>query len=245
MRVSVALTLASVVVGGGLVLSLARSQSGMSLPPVAGPQGATGPTGPTGTTGAAGATGEVGAQGPIGITGPVGSQGATGATGAAGGTGATGGVGPTGAAGSNGTNGSAGAAGTQGATGPQGSAGATGAMGSAGATGPTGATGSLPVYNSSGILSGAKCWIGSTTTTTGGAWSVSFSSASFANAPTVIPQAVSVSGLIAGQYLAFNTAPTASGVSGNIALGTTLSILGATLIAGPSGVTVQVIACGS
>lgn len=215
MRVSVALTLAAVVVGGGLVLSLARSQSGMSLPPVPGPQGAAGATGPTGPTGTTGAVGPAGASGAQGATGAQGSMGATGNAGAAG------------AAGSNGTNGT------------------NGATGSAGATGPTGATGSLPFYNSSGILSGAKCWLGSTTTTTGGAWSVSFSAASFANPPTVVPQAVSVSGLIAGQYLAFNTVPTASGVSGSIALGTTLSILGATLIAGPSGVTVQVIACGN
>lgn len=102
----------------------------------------------------------------------------------------------------------------------------------------------VPFYGSSGVLTAVKCWIGQTTTTTGGVWSITFTGSGFTAAPTVNPQVISAGGVIATQYIAFMTAPTAAGVSGTIGVGTTLSLLGATLLAGPAGVVVSVLACG-
>ena len=64
--------------------------------------------------------------------------------------------------------------------------GAVGPTGPAGATGATGAAGqNAPVYNSSGLISGAKIWLGTATCDSSGVWSANCSSAGFSGAPTV------------------------------------------------------------
>ena len=100
-------------------------------------------------------------------------------------------------------------------------------------------------YNSSGLIAGVKCWQGRATTATGGTWAVTFTGVSFAAAPIVSVQAISGGTTLTLQYVAFPTVPTATGVSGTVASGTSLSVLGATLVAAPAGVSVHVTACGA
>lgn len=90
-------------------------------------------------------------------TGQTGTTGATGSVGSTGSTGSTGPTGATGTAGTNGTNGS------------------NGATGSIGASGPAG----IACYNSSGVITGCKQWVGTATVNSSGAWTVSIASAGF------------------------------------------------------------------
>ena len=99
-------------------------------------------------------------------------------------------------------------------------------------------------YNSSGLITGIKCWEGRATTVTGGTWTLAFSGVTFTAAPVISVQAISAGTTLTLQYVAFPTAPTATGVSGTAASGTSLSVLGATLVPAPAGVSVHVTACG-
>lgn len=90
---------------------------------------------------------------------------------------------PSGLTGSTGSVGPTGSAGATGAVGPTGGVGATGATGAAGATGSAGATGpaGIACYNSSGVITGCKQWVGTATVNSSGNWSVSVSSAGFSS----------------------------------------------------------------
>lgn len=80
-----------------------------------------------------------------------------------------------------GQTGTTGASGSAGSTGATGTAGANGTNGSNGATGSTGATGPAGIvcYNSSGVITGCKQWVGTATVNSSGAWTVSIASAGF------------------------------------------------------------------
>lgn len=187
--------------------------------------GPTGPTGPQGVTGSQGPTGANGGTGPTGANGATGLQGITGSNGATGGNGATG---------------ATGTAGNNGATGPTGSNGPTGSGGA------TGATGLVPFYNSSGLMSGVKCFSGSALTSSLGAWSVSMTAAGFSSTPPMIQLQALSSGNAPNQLnAAYYTSASATSISGFAASGTTLSILGATIILVPANITVSVFACGT
>ena len=63
---------------------------------------------------------------------------------------------------------------------------ALGAVGPEGPEGPPGEDGqNAPVYNSGGLISGAKIWLGTATCDGAGTWSADCSSAGFGSAPTV------------------------------------------------------------
>lgn len=224
-----------------------------------------GPKGDTGAAGASikGDRGDTGATGPAGasITGPAGPAGSNGTNGAAGTNGrgvtsttingsghlivtltdsstvdagvAVGATGATGAAGASIT----GAKGDTGATGATGVTGAGGATGATGATGAQGVAGIVPFYSTSGLITGIKCWQGSATTTTGGAWSVSYANAGFTAVPNVETQAISPSGALAGLLFSTLTMPTATVASGVTALAGVGGL-------GGTGATVMVRACG-
>lgn len=136
-------------------------------------------------------------------------------------------VGPAGTAGTNGTNGTNGAPGTNGTNGTQGPAGI------------------VPMFNSSGPMSGVKCWMGTATTGSNGQWSVNFSSAGFIQPPNVQPTPVST-GLTAALAVGTTmTAATTTGVSGACFLPNAISLLGVLpLQQAGAGIVVQVIAIG-
>lgn len=116
----------------------------------------------------------------------------------------------------------------------QGGVGATGAS----IAGPVGPAGIVPFYNAAGLIPGVKCWQGTVTTTTGGAWAANYASAGFAAAPNVQSQAVSPSVALAGLLFSTMTAPTTTTVSGVTALAGIGGL-------GAAGAVVQVRACGS
>ena len=122
--------------------------------------------------------------------------------------------------------------------GAQGVAGPQGATGAGGATGAQGPAGIVPFYGPVGLLSGTKCWQGAVTTTTGGTYTASYTSAGFTASPIVMVQAISTSTALSGLLYATNTAPTATSVSGAV----TLAGIGGL---GPAGAVVQIRACGS
>jgi hypothetical protein len=130
--------------------------------------------------------------------------------------------------------------------GATGSTGATGPTGSTGPQGPTGATGSIPVYNSAGLITGAKIWIGTATTNSSGAWSVNYSSAGFTSAPSVQAQAISTSTSTANAVSTTQTAPTSTSVSGAAFVPNAISLLGLLpLQTVGAGTVIQVMAIGS
>lgn len=75
---------------------------------------------------------------------------------------------------------SIGPTGPTGATGSAGAAGANGTNGTNGATGAAGAAG-IVCYNSSGVITGCKQWVGTATVNSSGVWTVSVASAGFSS----------------------------------------------------------------
>ena len=100
-----------------------------------------------------------------------------------------------------------------------------------------GPAGVVPFYGSAGLMSGVKCWQGNSVTTTGGAYTISYATASFTAVPIVTVQAISPSSLLAGLVFATMTAPTLTSVSGVTALAGVGGLGGA-------GTTVMALACG-
>jgi Collagen triple helix repeat (20 copies) len=180
------------------------------------------------------------------------NPGLVGATGPAGSTGATGPSGPTGPQGVAGPTGNTGPQGIQGPTGPQGPAGSAGATGSTGATGAAGTNGTngtngiVPVYNSGGLVSGVKMWVGTATTASNGTWSVNYSSASFTNIFSVQPQAVSTANTTAAAVSSSITSPSTTVVSGQCYIANPVTLLGLLpLQTAGAGIVVQVIVIGN
>jgi hypothetical protein len=168
--------------------------------------------------GLVGATGPTGPQGPQGVTG---SQGSTGAQGIQGNTGSTG---------------------LTGATGSQGPVGNTGLTGAAGTNGTNGI---VPIYNSGGLVSGVKIWVGSATTASNGTWSVNYSSASFTTVFSVQPQPISTANTTAAAVNSSITTPTTTTVSGQCYIANPVTLLGLLpLQTAGAGIVVQVIVIG-
>jgi hypothetical protein len=178
--------------------------------------GQTGPAGVAGSPGPAGAKGDTGSAGKDGQPGLPGSKGDTGQAGAAG---------PQGPAGASvaGPQGPAGPAGAS-VTGPQGPAGPAGAS----ITGPQGPAGaSAPVYGASGLISGAKIWIGSATTDASGNFTASIASAGCTNAPLSIqPQAIAADQTPASTVWANISARTATTIAGSVTKPNAITLLG-------------------
>jgi hypothetical protein len=144
-----------------------------------------------------------------GPAGQPGAQGNAGPTGPAGQAGATGAVGPAGPAGQAGT------------------AGATGQTGPAGAAGPAGSA--APVYGASGLISGAKFWVGTATTDANGNWSADIIKAGCTAAPlSVQPQAVSADQTAASTLWANVVTRSATALTGSVTKpnNATISLLG-------------------
>lgn len=121
--------------------------------------------------------------------------------------------------------GPAGAIGPTGPTGPTGATGNPGATGSTGATGATGPAGAL-VYDSGGLVSGAKVWSGTALTNGSGQWTVNYAAAGFTSAPVVQATCVGAGlGASDTRNASLSAAPTLTGVSG-IATAPALSVLG-------------------
>lgn len=136
--------------------------------------------------------------------------------------------------------------GQTGPQGPVGPTGATGPIGATGNTGPQGPSGIVPVYNSSGIVSGVKMWVGTATTNSSGQWSINYSSAGFTNPPLINPQAISTSNTAANTVSTSMTSPTTTTVSGACYIPNAISLLGVLpLQSVGAGVTVQVVCIGT
>ena len=103
----------------------------------------------------------------------------------------------------------------------------------------------ISLYGPGGIVPRGRCFAYTTTTTSGGAWTLSYAAAGFTAAPTVQAQAVSTGATATTEFNAYMTAPTTTGVSGSAASGNTVVVGGSTLTQAGAGIVVDVIACGS
>jgi hypothetical protein len=145
-----------------------------------------------------------------------------------------------------------GPSGGTGPTGPQGPTGSTGPTGNTGATGPSGTNGTngtngiVPVYNSSGLITGPKMWVGSATTASNGSWSVNYSSAGFSNVFSVNPQPISTANTTSAAVGSSITSPSTTSVSGQCYLANPISLLGVLpLQTAGAGIVVQVVVIGN
>jgi hypothetical protein len=147
------------------------------------------------------------------------------------------GYGPAGPAGQQGTQGNAGPTGQPGQTGPAGSvgpagpAGQAGTAGVAGPAGPVGATGpagaSAPVYGASGLISGAKEWVGTATTDANGNWTADISKAGCTAAPlSVQPQPVSADQTAASTLWANVVTRSSTALTGSVTKPNAITLLG-------------------
>lgn len=115
-----------------------------------------------------------------------------------------------------------------------------------GPTGATGPSGVIPVYGPSGVISsGFKCWSGTATSASNGTWSASLSTAGFTATPMIQLQALSTGGTASTLVNASYTSASSTAVSGYVSSGTTLSILGATIVLFNTPTTVNIWACGT
>lgn len=147
--------------------------------------------------------------------------------------------GPAGTAGKDGQPGAPGPAGPQG---PQGIQGPQGVAGQTGATGPQGPAGtSAPVYGTSGLISGAKRWVGQATTDASGNWSASITSAGCSAAPiSVQAMAIGASQAVADAAQVTVTSRTAAAVAGSVTQPITLLALGITARKAGAGTVVMI-----
>jgi len=96
-----------------------------------------------------------------------------------------------------------------------------------------------------GMVHHARIWMG-TTTTTGGAWTVDYTEASFTKAPMVFPVIqLSDTDIFDRGMASLSSAPTAASASGYGVRGANLLVLGATVRTVPDGTTVHIIALGA
>lgn len=123
--------------------------------------------------------------------------------------------------------------------------GSRGKAGTNGTNGTNGANGIVPTYNSAGLVTGVKMWIGTATTNASGQWSVNYSTAGFTQPPLVNPQPISASNAAAAVVGASITAPSTTAVSGACFLPNAISLLGVLpLQQAGAGIVVQVTAIG-
>lgn len=100
------------------------------------------------------------------------------------------------------------------------------------------------VYNSGGLVTSPKIWVGSTTTT-GGAWSINFASAGFTGVPNVTATAeLSTATVQDRAWATLSTTPTATTAAGYGLRGINLSGNGATVRTVPDGTVVYITAIG-
>ena len=229
----------------------------IGLAPMSGPQGPAGPQGATGATGQQGSQGIQGVAGPTGATGATGQTGSAGVAGPTGATGSTGSIGSTGPSGNTGPQGPIGLTGATGAAGPQGAQGATGSTGAVGPIGLTGATGSAGAtgatgpagvlyYGTSGALTNVKCFLGTTTSTTSGNFTLSIANVGLTTLLYANPSVKITTGTAAGSYNAYIlSSSTATTINGIVTAPATVSVLGALSVGlATTAQTVQIEACG-
>lgn len=100
------------------------------------------------------------------------------------------------------------------------------------------------VRDAAGWQSGPVIWIG-TTTTSGGTWSVDFTSAEFIEAPVVTATLLlTASNVWDRGFASLSSAPTLTTATGYGVRGANLALLGATTRTVPDGTVVHVIAIG-
>ena len=101
------------------------------------------------------------------------------------------------------------------------------------------------VYNSGGLVASPKIWIG-TTTTSGGAWSIDYSSAGFTSVLSVQATALLTAANVYDRVNAsLSAAPTTTTASGYSTRWANLALLGSTARTVPDGTVVHVTATGS
>ena len=89
-----------------------------------------------------------------------------------------------------------------------------------------------------------KTWIG-TTTTTGGAWSVDYSSAGFTSPPIVVATAqLQDVDIFDRAFASLSSAPTTTNATGYSVRGSNMLILGSSVRTAPDGTIIYVIAIG-
>ncbi len=101
------------------------------------------------------------------------------------------------------------------------------------------------VYNSGGLVTSPKIWIG-TTTTTGGAWTIDYSSAGFTSAPVVTATSqLSDADVYDRSAASLSTAPTTTSATGYGTRWANLALLGSTARTVPDGTAIQITAIGN
>lgn len=99
-------------------------------------------------------------------------------------------------------------------------------------------------YDINGLMDGPMIFIG-TTTTTGGAWSIDYSSVGYTEAPMVSATLIlNDSDVYDRGFASLSGTPTTSGASGYGLRGANLAVAGATLRTVPDGTVVHIIAVG-
>jgi len=99
--------------------------------------------------------------------------------------------------------------------------------------------------NSSGWIDAPKIWMGSTTTT-GGAWSIDYTTAGFGNIPKILPMPeLSAANVYDRAFCSLSTAPTSTSAAGYALRGANLALLGPTVRTVPDGTSIHIIAIGS
>jgi len=103
------------------------------------------------------------------------------------------------------------------------------------------------IYGASGLIASPKCWIGSTTSNTSGVFTINYSSAGFAAAPTYIGLSSTASNSASGNFTNVTTGTvTSTGLSGQVDTGTAILLLSSfTIVADSTPQTVYVMACGN
>lgn len=109
------------------------------------------------------------------------------------------------------------------------------------------AVGFAALYQASGtVYTFPKCTMAQATSTTGGAWSVSWTGVDFTTVPIVQVTAMSSAATAAAAYIPTLSSVSTSGASGAVLNGNAVSILGAfPLILSTTTTTVNVWACGT
>ncbi len=103
----------------------------------------------------------------------------------------------------------------------------------------------ITMMGQGGMMQSGKIWMGSATTT-GGAWSIDYTAARFAQAPKVFPIVeLSDTDVFDRGLASLSSAPTATGASGYAIRGANLLVLGATVRTVPDGTSIHVVAIGA
>lgn len=93
--------------------------------------------------------------------------------------------------------------------------------------GPKGTDGIVPMYDSLGLITSPRSWIGTATVGANGVWTVDYSSAGFSAPPLVNAVAIGGTTVASGVRCSLSAAPTKTGAAGIATMANTITILGA------------------